>query len=83
MDCESVKDELYVFLDREHLSTYRRWQITRHLERCRNCTDLKDFQVRWRVVVASRCQDQAPESLRSRIGDLLADPPAAADSPDA
>lgn len=71
MDCESVKQELYVYLDREQLTTYRRWQITRHLGRCHNCQDLKEFQEYWRVIVASRSQDPVPDSLRRRVDEIL------------
>ena len=71
MDCESVKQELYVYLDREQLTVFRRRQITRHLDRCHNCADLKEFQVAWRNVVATRSQDPVPEGLRRRIDDLL------------
>ena len=71
MDCESVKQELYVYLDREQLTVFRRRQITRHLDRCRNCADLKEFQEVWRSVVATRSQDPVPEHLRLRIDEIL------------
>jgi mycothiol system anti-sigma-R factor len=81
MDCEYTIQQVYFYLDGE-LTTYRRWQITRHLNRCPPCKQGFDFELELRHVVADRCRDHVPEDLKRRIADALGitlDPPQAAD----
>jgi mycothiol system anti-sigma-R factor len=70
MDCEYTIQQVYFYLDGE-LTTYRRWQITRHLNRCPPCKQGFDFELELRHVVADRCRDQVPEDLKRRIADAL------------
>ena len=43
MDCEYTIQQVYFYLDGE-LTSYRRWQITRHLNRCPPCKQGFDFE---------------------------------------
>lgn len=69
-DCESVLRELYTFLDGE-LTSGRRQAIERHLDACHDCIGAYDFEAELKIVIASRCHDEAPASLRGRIADAL------------
>jgi mycothiol system anti-sigma-R factor len=70
MDCEHTIREVYLYLDGE-LTTLRRWQITRHLNRCPPCQNGYDFEVELRQVIATRCHDRVPEELKQRIADAI------------
>lgn len=71
MDCEYTIRQVYFYLDGE-LTGYRRWQITRHLNRCPPCKDGFDFELEVRRVVADRCRDTVPGELKQRIADAIA-----------
>jgi mycothiol system anti-sigma-R factor len=81
-DCDNVLHELYGFLDGE-LTAERRTQIQRHLEACPPCFEGFDFEAELRLVVARKCTERVPESLRMRIAEAIAteaiqaEPPAA------
>jgi mycothiol system anti-sigma-R factor len=70
MDCEKTIREVYLYLDGE-LTTFRRWQITRHLNRCPPCQHGYDFELELRHVIATRCHDEVPPELKQRIADAL------------
>ena len=77
MDCQYTIQQVYFYLDGE-LTSYRRWQITRHLDRCPPCKQGFDFEIELRQVIASRCRDKVPDELKRRIADALGidlDPP--------
>jgi mycothiol system anti-sigma-R factor len=65
-DCDDALHELYHFLDGE-MTPERRLQIQQHLESCPPCFEGFDFEAELRLVVAKKCQEQAPDSLRQRI----------------
>lgn len=64
--CEEALHELYHFLDGE-LTDQRRQLISTHLDDCTSCLGAFDFEAEIRNVVAQRCRDTVPESLRERI----------------
>jgi mycothiol system anti-sigma-R factor len=64
--CEEALHELYHFLDGE-LTDVRRDLIKTHLDECLTCLGAYDFEADLRRVVAERCRDSVPESLRVRI----------------
>lgn len=70
MDCEHTIRQVYLYLDGE-LTTFRRWQITRHLDRCPPCQHGFDFELELRQVIASRCHDEVPGELKQRIADAI------------
>lgn len=64
MDCERA---LHPYLDRE-LSDEDLIQVQIHLEACKGCDHLYQFQASLRQLVRVRCQEQlAPDGLRARI----------------
>lgn len=65
-DCAAVVRRLYHFLDGE-LTEERRTAIRRHLDECGPCIDAFDFEAELRQVVASRCRERVPDSLRDRV----------------
>ena len=73
-DCDDAVFELYTFLDGE-LTDERRVEIRRHLDDCPPCFEQFDFEAELRQVIASKCKDEVPESLRQRIADVLAGEP--------
>ncbi len=71
-ECEEALDTLYHYLDGE-LTVERRQQIQRHLDQCSPCLEAFDFEAELKEVIAKRCRDQVPESLRVRVAQALAD----------
>ena len=69
-DCTRAVHELYGYLDGE-LTEERRAEIARHLERCAPCGAAASFEVELRAVLANRCHDSVPDSLRARIAAAL------------
>lgn len=69
-DCGTVLRELYAFLDGE-LTPTRRDAIARHLDGCHDCIGAYDFEAELKIVIAERCHDVPPPSLRHRIADAL------------
>ncbi len=57
---------MYRYLDGE-ITIWRRWRITRHLDRCPPCANGYDFEVELRQVIASRCREEVPDELKARI----------------
>jgi len=72
-DCDDLLHELEHFLHGE-LTPERQAKLRDHLEDCPPCLETADFQVQLRKLVAKRCTEQVPETLRLRIEVLLADP---------
>jgi mycothiol system anti-sigma-R factor len=68
--CEEALHELYTFLDGE-LTEERRTLIATHLDGCSTCLGVYDFEADLRRVVAERCRDSVPESLRLRIARII------------
>jgi mycothiol system anti-sigma-R factor len=72
VDCSETIERLYIYLDGE-LTEEIRIEIKRHLDDCPPCLDAFDFEVELRQVIANRCQDRVPDTLRQRIHDALAE----------
>ncbi len=68
--CEDALHELYHFLDGE-LTDDKRARIAKHLDDCPPCGDAFDFEAELRIVIARKCVEQVPESLRQRIADAI------------
>jgi mycothiol system anti-sigma-R factor len=71
MDCEKAIYRVYHYLDGE-LTVWRRWSVKRHLHKCPPCAMGYDFEVELRQVVSSKCREEAPDELRRRIVEALA-----------
>jgi len=69
-DCRSAIHQLYHYLDGE-LTEERRFQISEHLDYCGPCAGAAGFEAELRLVIANRCKDHVPESLRQRIAALI------------
>ena len=65
-DCIEVLREVYVYLDGE-LNDERRTAIRQHLDDCPPCGEAFEFEHELRALIAHRCREQVPESLRRRI----------------
>ena len=70
MDCDDALLRVYEYLDGE-MTVWRRRAITKHLDECPPCADGFTFEVELRRIVVSKCQEQAPPSLRIRIAESL------------
>lgn len=64
--CQEAIDTLYRFLDGE-LTEERRHEIAIHLDECGPCLDAFDFEAELKAVIARKCRDHVPESLRVRV----------------
>jgi mycothiol system anti-sigma-R factor len=66
VDCTETLHRLYTYLDGE-LTDERRSEIKRHLDECPPCYEAFDFEADLRVVIAQRCKERVPDSLRERV----------------
>ena len=64
--CFETWELLYHYIDGE-LTEDRRVVIARHLEDCPPCGDAFEFETELRIVIAERCRERVPDSLRQRI----------------
>ena len=71
MDCDKAIYRVYSYLDGE-LTVWRRWAITRHLDKCPPCAH--GLRLRDRAAPGgrrSKCRDEVPAELRRRIAEAL------------
>ncbi len=71
-DCQDTIERLYHYLDGE-LTDERRAEIKQHLDDCSPCLQAFDFEAELRHVIAMKCRDHVPESLRRRVRAALAE----------
>lgn len=69
-DCTDALHELYEYLDGE-LTEQRRTVIAQHLSACGECFEAFDFQAELKTVIAHKCRDEVPETLKARVAFLL------------
>jgi len=69
-DCREAIHTIYQFLDGE-LTPELREQIRRHLDDCSPCLEAYDFEAELRMVIARKCRESVPETLRLRIHEVL------------
>lgn len=65
-NCSDAVQRLYHFLDGE-LDEVRVADIRRHLDECLPCLEAFDFEAELRQMVARRCRDSVPDTVRLRI----------------
>jgi mycothiol system anti-sigma-R factor len=68
--CTEAVEVLYHYLDGE-LTYERRVTIQQHLDDCPPCLDAFDFEAELRVVIAHKCRERVPDSLRLRVAQAL------------
>lgn len=69
--CQDAIATLYSYLDGE-LTNQRRYEIKRHLDECGPCFAAFGFEADLKALIASKCHDDVPESLRRRVADAIA-----------
>ena len=69
-NCDDALHELYGYLDGE-LTPERRNNIQHHLDDCPPCYEAFDFEAELRQVIAHKCREQVPDSLRFRIAEAI------------
>ena len=69
-NCDDALNELYTFLDGE-LTSEVRGQIQQHLDDCSPCLEAFDFEAELRIVVATKCTDEVPASLRTKLLEMF------------
>ena len=69
-NCDDALHELYGYLDGE-LTAERRIHIQHHLDDCPPCYEAFDFEAELRIVIARKCTETVPESLKKRIADAI------------
>ena len=69
-DCWEAVHRLYHFLDGE-LTSEKRQEISQHLDDCHPCLEVFDFEADLRQMLAAKCRDHVPDTLRQRIASAL------------
>ncbi len=69
-DCVEAASQLYDFLDGE-LTEDKRQAIKMHLEHCAPCFEAFEFEADLKKLVATRCQEKVPETLKQRIAAVI------------
>lgn len=64
--CSTTLKNLYEYLDGA-LTAEEIQEIQRHLDACSHCAEAKDLEVLLRAKIKSSCDEQAPESLKTRL----------------
>ena len=71
MDCAGALRKLSQYLDHE-LEEIPSSELTRHLNECRGCFSLAEFEQRLRAIILRSCRgDQIPSVLEDRLVRLL------------
>lgn len=75
-ECERALKEIERFLDGE-LDPPEAERLSAHLGGCPPCGDRAEFQRGLKAIVASKCCEEMPSTLRERISEILVhgDPP--------
>jgi mycothiol system anti-sigma-R factor len=68
--CQDAIATLYSFLDGE-LTSETRVKIQYHLEECSPCFAAFGFEAELKAVIARKCRDDVPDSLRRRVAEAL------------
>lgn len=68
--CQEAIATLYYYLDGE-LTADRRQLIQHHLDECEPCFQKFGFEAELKAVIARKCRDEVPESLRVRVAEAL------------
>ena len=68
--CQEAIATLYTYLDGE-LTPDRRQLIKHHLDDCEPCFAKFGFEAELKAVIARKCRDNVPESLRARVAQAL------------
>lgn len=66
VNCGEAVHQLYHYLDGE-LTDDNRQRIAEHLDFCHSCAGAAEFEAELRQVIANRCRDRVPDTLRQRI----------------
>lgn len=64
--CADAVQWLHHFLDGE-LDDVRMSDVQEHIDTCLSCLEAFDFEAELRALVARRCRDNVPDSVRIRI----------------
>lgn len=68
--CVEAVEVLYHYIDGD-LTDERRVLIARHLDDCPPCFGAYGFELELRTVVAQKCRDHVPDSLKKRVFEAL------------
>ncbi len=66
VDCSEVLERLAFFVDHE-LAAADTAQIQRHIDECRPCLDVLQFEQRMKTHLARSCAEPCPDSVRDRV----------------
>ncbi|MGH9089334.1 MAG: mycothiol system anti-sigma-R factor [Acidimicrobiales bacterium] len=72
VDCDEAVRQLYRYLDGE-LTDERRHDIAVHLDECGWCGEAAGFEAELRTLIANRCKDRVPDSLKARVAAAIED----------
>jgi len=71
MECDQLLALIHHYLD-GGLSQWRHRAMTKHIVECPPCAVEHQFHLHYRQVVATKCTEEVPFTVRSRICEALA-----------
>ncbi len=69
-DCDEALENLYLYLDSE-LDSFSSARIRSHLDDCKGCGPLFDFEGRLKTVVKERLDEDVPDAVVDRVRTAL------------
>jgi mycothiol system anti-sigma-R factor len=69
-DCDEALENLYLYLDAE-LDAVSSAKIRAHLDECKGCGPMFDFEGRLKSVVRERLNENVPDSVVDRVRNAL------------
>jgi mycothiol system anti-sigma-R factor len=67
VDCQEALSAMYLFLDKEQLTSEECAHIQAHLDDCIPCLESFEFEAELKQVVRKRCTDEVPQALYEKV----------------
>jgi mycothiol system anti-sigma-R factor len=65
--CAEALTAMYLFLDKEQLTSDERQHVQEHLDDCIPCLESFEFEAEFQQVIRKKCKDEPPSALYEKI----------------
>ena len=70
--CRKASEKVYLYLDRE-MSSFRQWQVKRHLRKCDDCGEMYDFEAHFKAAIREKTAVDPDPELIGRLRAFLSE----------